>query len=112
MVNDFDPKSGSFFFKKNLIQLASPFFISGIIGVIYGFMIINETIRGYINQWLPSSAGPDLHQYLPIVITVLIYSFFIQNKQKNILEKFSFSCLLIFIAILSCISSLIVLLIV
>ena len=75
-------------------------------------MIIDETIGGYVNKILPSKDGPDLHQYLPIVITVLIYSYFIQRKERIFLEKISFSCLHILIAILSFISSLIVIMMV
>ncbi|KOY15881.1 hypothetical protein AMS66_14710 [Paenibacillus xylanivorans] len=112
MVNDLYQKIGLLFLKKNLIQLAFQFFISALIGVIYAFMIINETIGGYINKVLPSMDGPDLHQYLPIVITVLIYSCFIQRKERIFLEKISFSCLHILIAILSFISSLIVIMMV
>ncbi|OPG94369.1 hypothetical protein B2I21_30735 [Chryseobacterium mucoviscidosis] len=105
-------KRGPFFLKNRIIQIAFQFFISAIIGVIYAFMIINETIGGYINKVLPSNDGPNLHQYLPIVITVFIYSCFIQKKQRNVLEKISFSCLHIFIAILSFISSFVVILMV
>lgn len=112
MVNDLYRKIGLLFLKKNLVQLASQFFISALIGVIYTLMIIDETIGGYIHEVLPSKDGPNLHQYLPIVITVLIYSCFIQRKERIFIEKISFSCLHILIAILSCISSLIVIMMV
>lgn len=112
MVNVLFRKIGPFFIKKNLVQLAFQFFISALIGVIYTFMIIDETIGGYINKVLPSKDGPDLYHYLPIVITVLIYSCFIQRKERIFIEKISFSCLHILIAILSCISSLIVIMMV
>ncbi|MEC0124596.1 hypothetical protein [Paenibacillus pabuli] len=112
MVNDLYRKMGPFFLKKNLVQVAAQFFISAIIGVIYAFMIIDETIGGYIIEILPSKGGPNLHQYLPIVITVLIYSCFIQRKERIFLEKISFSCLNILIAILSFISALIVIMMV
>ena len=100
------------FLRKNPVKLSAQFFITAIIGVIYAFMIIDETIGGYVNKILPSKDGPDLHQYLPIVITVLIYSYFIQRKERIFLEKISFSCLHILIAILSFISSLIVIMMV
>ncbi|WP_405153564.1 hypothetical protein [Paenibacillus sp. FSL K6-0108] len=112
MVNDLFRKIGPSLLKKNLVKLAAQFFISAIIGIIYAFMIIDETIGGYINKLLPSKDGPGLHQYLPIVITVLIYSCFIQRKERIFLEKISFSCLHILIAILSFISSLIVIMMV
>lgn len=108
MVNDLYQKIGPVFIKKNLVQLAFQFFISALIGILYTFMIIDETIGAYINKVLPSKDGPDLYQYFPIVITVLIYSCFIQRKERIFIEKISFSCLHILIAILSCISSLIV----
>jgi hypothetical protein len=112
MVNDLYQKIGLLFLKKNLIQLAFQFFISALIGVIYAFMIINETINEYLRNILPSNDGPNLHQYLPIVITVFIYSCFIQRKERIFLEKISFSCLHILIAILSFISTLIVIMMV
>jgi hypothetical protein len=87
MVNDLYRKIGPLFIKKNLVQLAFQFFISALIGVIYAFMIIDETIGGYINKVLPSKDGPDLYHYLPIVITVLIYSCFIQRKERIFIEK-------------------------
>lgn len=112
MVNDLYRKVGPFFVRKNLILLAFQFFISALIGVIYTFMIIDETVSGYINKVLPSKDGPDLYQYLPIVIIVFIYSCFIQRKERIFIEKISFSCLHILIAILSCISSLVVIMMV
>lgn len=112
MVNDLYRKMGPFFLKNRIIQLAFQFLVSATIGVIYALMIVNETINEYIQKILPSNDGPDLHQYLPIVITVFIYSCFIQKKQRYVLEKISFSCLHIFIAILSFISSFIVILMV
>mgnify|MGYP001073044051 CR=1 FL=1 len=112
MMKDLHRKLGPIILSKDLIQVVFSFFISAIIGVIYSFMIIDETIGGYINRVLPSKAGPDLHQYLPVVITVLIYSFFIQKKNRNVLEKISFTCLQNIIAIVSCICSLILLLLI
>ncbi|KGP85127.1 hypothetical protein P364_0102955 [Paenibacillus sp. MAEPY2] len=105
-------KRGPFFLKNRIIQIAFQFFISAIIGVIYAFMIINETINEYLRNILPSNDGPNLHQYLPIVITVFIYSYFIQRKERIFLEKISFSCLHILLAILSFISTLIVIMMV
>lgn len=110
MVNDIYQKSAPSFFKKSLVQSSFQFLIPVIIGVIYGFMINDETTRGYINQALPSQAGPDLHQYLPLVIAVFVYSYFIQKKQRNLLKKTILICLHIFIAVLSFFSSLVVLL--
>lgn len=112
MFNDLYRKRGPFLLKNRIIQIAFQFFISALIGVIYTFMIIDETIGGYINKVLPSKDGPDLHQYFPIVITVLIYSYFIQRKERIFLEKISFSCLHILLAILSFISTLIVIMMV
>lgn len=96
--------------KKILVHLSSPFYISAIIGIIYGFMIYDETIRGYMNIVLPSKDGPDIHQYLPVVIAVVIYSYISQKKQRNFLKIITFSCLNICIAILSCFVTLIALL--
>ncbi|MGF9697926.1 hypothetical protein [Paenibacillus sp. MABNR03] len=112
MADDLYRKLVPFFLKKDLVQVAAQFFISGIIGVIYGCMLIDETIGGTINKVLPSSDGPDLHLYLPVVIIVLIYTYFIQKKERIFLEKISFSCLHIIIAIISCFSSCVVLLLI
>ncbi|CAH1201855.1 hypothetical protein PAECIP111890_02035 [Paenibacillus sp. JJ-223] len=112
MINDLYRKLVPLFLKNNLVQVAAQFFVSGIIGVIYGCMLIDETIGGYINKVLPSSDGPDLYLYLPLVITVFIYSYFIQKKQRILLEKISCSCLHSFIAVLSCIFSCVVLLLI
>lgn len=88
MIKDLHQKRGPITHNKGLVQVAFSFFISAIIGVIYSFMIIDETIGGYIHKILPSREGPDLHQYLPVVITVLIYSYFNQKKKRrNVLEK-------------------------
>lgn len=112
MIKDLHRKLGPITHKKGLVQVAFSFFISGMIGVIYSFMIIDETIGGYIHKIFPSREGPDLHQYLPVVITVLIYSYFNQKKKRrNVLEKISFTCFQIIIAITSCIFSLILLLV-
>lgn len=111
MIKDLHRKWGPITDNKGLVQVAFSFFISAIIGIIYSFMIIDETIGGYIQKVLPSREGPDLHQYLPVVITVLIYSYFSQIKRRNVLEKISFTCIQIIIAIASCIFSLIVLLV-
>lgn len=111
MIKDLHQKRGPITHNKGLVQVAFSFFISAIIGLIYSFMIIDETIGGYIHKILPSREGPDLHQYLPVVITVLIYSYFNQKKKRrNVLEKISFTCFQIIIAITSCIFSLILLL--
>ncbi|PQP80951.1 hypothetical protein C0Q44_24740 [Paenibacillus sp. PCH8] len=110
MVSDLYRKRGLFFLKNDVVQILFQFFISAILGIIYGFMMINETIGRYINELLPSTDGPDIHLYLPIVVTVFIYSCFIQKKQRILLEKISFSCLHIFVALLGCVSSVIVLL--
>ncbi|MCL6662435.1 hypothetical protein ACMX2M_30240 [Paenibacillus polymyxa] len=112
MVNDLYRKRGWFFLKNDVVQTLFQFSISAIIGVIYGVMLVNETIGGLINKLLPSTDGPDLHLYLPVVITVFIYSCFIQKRQRILLEKISFSCLHIFVALLGCISSVVVLLVI
>lgn len=111
MVNDNYQKTVPAFIKNNLVQSSFQFLIPVIIGIIYGFMINDETIRGYMNQILPSQAGPDLHQYLPLVIAVLVYTYFIQ-KHRSLLKKTIFICLHIFIAILSFIASFVVLLVI
>lgn len=110
MIKDLSRKRSPITHNKGLVQVAFSFFISAIIGIIYSFMIIDETIGGYIHKVLPSREGPDLHQYLPVVFTVLIYSYFSQKKRRNVLEKISFTCLQIIIAIASFVFSLIVLL--
>ncbi|GAS85640.1 hypothetical protein [Paenibacillus amylolyticus] len=110
MVSDRYRKRDPFFVKNAVVQILFQFAVSAIIGGIYGFMMVNETIGRYINKLLPSTDGPDFHLYLPIVVTVFIYSCFIQKKQRNFLEKISFSCLHIFVALLGCVSSVVVLL--
>ncbi|WP_458124008.1 hypothetical protein [Paenibacillus sp. Z3-2] len=103
-------KRDPLFVNNAVVQVLFQFAVSAIIGIIYGCMMVNETIGRYINERLPSTDGPDLHLYLPIVVTVFVYSCFIQKKQRILLEKISFSCLHIFVALLSCFSSVIVLL--
>lgn len=112
MVNDLCRKGGLFFTKNNVVRTLFQFSISAIIGIIYGFMMLNETIGGYINKFLPSTDGPDVHLYLPVVVTVFVYSCLIQKKQRIVLEKISFSCLHIFVALLSCVSAVVVLLVI
>ncbi|WP_091020820.1 MULTISPECIES: hypothetical protein [Paenibacillus] len=112
MVNNGYRKRDPFFVKKGVVKILFQFAVSAIIGSIYGFMMVNETIGGYINKLLPSTDGPDFHLYLPVVITVFIYSCFIQKRQRILLEKISFSCLHIFIALLGCISAVVVLLVI
>lgn len=112
MVSNRYRKRDPFFVKNAVVQILFQFAVSAIIGIIYGFMMVNETIGEYINERLPSTDGPDLHLYLPIVVTVFIYSCFIQKKQRILLEKISYSCLHIFVALISCFSSVIVLLII
>ncbi|MEK4663471.1 hypothetical protein MHH93_16440 [Priestia sp. FSL H7-0729] len=112
MVNELYGKRGLFFTENNVVRTVFQFSISAIIGVIYGFMMLNETIGEYINKLLPSTDGPDLHLYLPVVVTVFVYSCFIQKKQRIVLEKISFSCLHIFVALLSCVSAVAVLLVI
>lgn len=112
MVNDLYRKRVLFFTKNDVVLTLFQFSISALIGVIYGVMLVNETIGGLINKLLPSTDGPDLHLYLPIVVAVFIYSCFIQKRQRILLEKISFSCLHIFVALLSCVSSVIVLLVI
>ncbi|KLU57163.1 hypothetical protein EL84_07980 [Paenibacillus sp. VT-400] len=112
MVNNRYRKRKPFFVKNAVIQILFQFAVSAIIGSIYGFMMVNETIGRYINKLLPSTDGPDLHLYLPVVITVFIYSCLIQERQRILLEKISFSCLHIFVALLGCISSVVVLLVI
>ncbi|ETT55929.1 hypothetical protein PAEAM_58020 [Paenibacillus sp. GM1FR] len=112
MVNNRYRKREPFFVKKAVVQILFQFAVSAIIGSIYGFMMVNETIGRYINKLLPSTDGPDLHLYLPVVITVFIYSCFIQKKQRIFLEKISFSCLHILVALISCFSSVVVLLVI
>lgn len=110
MVNDKYLRLAPSFLKKDLVQFSTQLLIPAIIGVIYGFMINDETTREYINQALHSQAGPDLHQYLPLVIAVFVYSYFIQKKQSNLLKRTILIFLHIFIAVLSFLSSLVVLL--
>lgn len=112
MVNDLYRKRVLFFTKNDVVRTLFQFFISAIIGVIYGVMLINEKTGGYINKLLPSTDGPDLHLYLPVVMTVFVYSCFIQKKQRIFLEKISFGCLHIFVALLSCVSAVVVLLVI
>ncbi|MFX3645943.1 MAG: hypothetical protein ACE3K2_15135 [Paenibacillus sp.] len=112
LVNELYRKRGLFFTKNDVVQTLFQFSVSAIIGVIYGVMLINETMGGFINKLLPSTDGPDLHLYLPVVVAVIIYSCFIQKKQRILLEKISFSCLHIFVALLGCVSSVIVLLVI
>ncbi len=75
-------------------------------------MLSARNIGGYINKFVPGGNGLDLQLYLPLVITVFIYSCFIQRKQRIFLEKTSFSCLHIFIALISCFSACVVLLLI
>lgn len=103
-------KRDPLFVKNAVVQVLFQFAVSAIIGIIYGCMMVNQTIGRYINERLASTDGPDLHLYLPIVVTVFVYSCFIQKKQRILLEKISFSCLHIFVALISCFSSVIVLL--
>lgn len=110
MVSDLYRKRGLFFLKNDVVQTIFQFAVSAVFGIIYGFMLINETIGGFIHKLLPSTDGPDLHLYLPIVVTVFIYSCFIQKKQRIFIEKISFSCLHIFVALLGCVSAVIVVL--
>lgn len=112
MVNDLCRKGGLFFTKNNVVRTLFQFSISAIIGIVYGFMMLNESIGGYINKLLPSTDGPDVHLYLPVVVTVFVYSCLIQKKQRIVLEKISFSCLHIFVALLSCVSAVVVLLVI
>lgn len=112
MVNDLCRKRVLFYTKNDVVRTLFQFSISAIIGVIYGVMLINEIVGGYINKLLPSTDGPDVHLYLPVVVTVFVYSCFIQKKQRIILEKISFSCLHIFVALLSCVSAVVVLLVI
>lgn len=87
MVNNTYRKRDPFFVKNAVVQILFQFAVSAIIGSIYGFMMVNETIGRYINKLLPSTDGPDLHLYLPVVITVFIYSCLIQKRQRILLEK-------------------------
>lgn len=112
MVNDLCRKRVLFYTKNDVVRTLFQFSISAIIGVIYGVMLINEIVGGYINKLLPSTDGPDVHLYLPVVVTVFVYSCFIQKKQRIVLEKISFSCLHIFVALLSCVSAVVVLLVI
>ncbi|MBY0118538.1 hypothetical protein MHB43_26760 [Paenibacillus sp. FSL H8-0317] len=112
IVNDRYRKHDPFFVKNAVVQILFQFAVSAIIGIIYGFMMVNETIGRYINKLLPSTDGPDLHLYLPVVVTVFIYSCLIQKRQRILLEKISFSCLHILVALLGCISSVVVLLVI
>ncbi|MGV2962905.1 hypothetical protein NST33_25670 [Paenibacillus sp. FSL L8-0435] len=112
IVNDRYRKHDPFFVKNAVVQILFQFAVSAIIGIIYGFMMVNETIGRYINKLLPSTDGPDLHLYLPVVVTVFIYSCLIQKRQRILLEKISFSCLHILVALLGCICSVVVLLVI
>lgn len=87
IVNDRYRKHDPFFVKNAVVQILFQFAVSAIIGIIYGFMMVNETIGRYINKLLPSTDGPDLHLYLPVVVTVFIYSCLIQKRQRILLEK-------------------------
>ncbi|WP_042199536.1 hypothetical protein [Paenibacillus camerounensis] len=110
MVTDQTNKPRPFLLMKSPVQLKWQFVTSVLIGIIYAFIISTESTGGFINNILPSGHGPDLHQYLPVVVPVLIYSYFIQEKRKSFLKKIAYSCLHISIAIVSFITSLILLL--
>ncbi|WP_145407608.1 hypothetical protein [Paenibacillus xylanexedens] len=113
MDNELYHKPRLYFLKHKRVQVASHFLVSVLFGVSYGLMIDNDTMRGIISTVLPSTDGSDIHQYLPVVIMVLIYLYLIRRKLRgNLLEKISFSCLLIITALISFVSSLVIILII
>ncbi|KQY94400.1 hypothetical protein ASD24_02230 [Paenibacillus sp. Root52] len=108
MDNELYRKPRFYFLTHKRVQVASHFLVSALFGVSYGLMIDNDMMRGIISTVLPSTDGSDIHQYLPVVIMVLIYLYLIRRKLRgNLLEKISFSCLLITTALISFISSLV-----
>ncbi|MDQ0169380.1 hypothetical protein J2T19_000820 [Paenibacillus tundrae] len=102
MVNELYRKPRSYFLRQKRVQVASHFLVSALLGLVYALMIVNDTTRGIISTVLPSTDGSDIHQYLPVVIMVIIYLYLIRTTlPRNRLNKISFSCLLIITAEMS-----------
>ncbi|WP_434749537.1 hypothetical protein [Paenibacillus amylolyticus] len=101
-------KRGWFVLQRSVIRFASPFLFSVIIGVLYAWLIVNETTLEYLNIILPSTDGADLHQYLPIILPAFIFSYVVQRKHMIWIENISFSCIQVIIAFLSLVASLVV----
>jgi hypothetical protein len=110
MVNDelLEGKPGRSVLPGSGIRFISPFLFSVIIGMIYTWLIVNETTNRYLGTMLPSTNGADLHQYLPIIFPAFVFSYVVQRKHMILIENISFSCIQAVIAILSLFASLIV----
>ncbi|MGQ8874311.1 hypothetical protein [Paenibacillus sp. TSA_86.1] len=109
MVNDelAERKPGRFVLPENRIRFIFPFLFSVIIGMIYTWLIVNETTNGYLGTILPSTDGADFHRYLPVILPAFVYSYVMQRKHMILIENISFSCIQAIIAILSLFVSLI-----
>ncbi|MCP1132041.1 hypothetical protein NKT34_01920 [Paenibacillus polysaccharolyticus] len=109
MVNDelSEHKPGRFVLPGNRIRFISPFLFSVISGMIYTWLIVNETTNGYLGTLLPSTSVADLHQYLPVILPSFLFSYVVQRKHMILIENISFSCIQAMIAILSLFVSLI-----
>lgn len=101
-------KRSRFLSQRDRIRFISPFLFSIIIGMAYTWLIVNETTNGYLGRILPSTDGPDLHQYLPVILPAFVYSYVVQRKHMILIENISFSCIQAIIAFLSLGASLIV----
>ncbi|MDM5275822.1 hypothetical protein QUF95_00380 [Paenibacillus silvae] len=101
MYDNSSQKNGPFMQQRKAVRLISPFIFSVIIGAIYAALIVNETALIYINKILPSTDGPDLYQYLQVVLPAFVYSYARQRKHMIWIENLSFSCIQAVIAVLS-----------
>lgn len=101
MYDNSSQKNGPFMQQRKAVRLISPFIFSMIIGAIYAALIVNETALIYINKILPSTDGPDLYQYLQVVLPAFVYSYARQRKHMIWIENLSFSCIQAVIAVLS-----------
>lgn len=110
MVNEelAERKPGRFVLPGNRIRFISPFLFSVIIGMIYTWLIVNETTNRYLGTILPSTNGADLHQYLPVIFPAFVFSVIVQRKYMIVIENISFSCIQAIVAILSLFISLLV----
>lgn len=113
MVSDdrMHSKRGRFVLQGNRVRLISSFLFSIIIGVVYACLIVNETTMGYIHNILPSTDGPDLYQYLPIIVPSAVFSYLVQRRHMIFIENISFSCIQAITAFLSLAASLMVVMI-
>lgn len=109
VVNDelLERKPDRFRLPGNRIRFISAFLFSVIIGMIYTWLIVNETTNGYLRAILPSTDGADLYQYLPVIFPAFVFSYIVQRKHMILIENISFSCIQAIIAILSLFASLI-----